>query len=80
MCDVIKRDGTSANFYIKKIIRVMELAFKAEKKTVFPDVLELLAIRVTADFQPKVKDNKIHVEDIQDNLGLSIIMKKELKG
>ena len=68
MCDVIKRDGTSANFDIKKIIRVMELAFKAEKKTVFPDVLELLAIRVTADFQPKVKDNKIHVEDIQDSV------------
>ena len=68
MCDVIKRDGASANFDIKKIIRVMELAFKAEKKTVFPDVLELLAIRVTADFQPKVKDNKIHVEDIQDSV------------
>ena len=39
MCDVIKRDGTRASFDIKKIIRVMELAFKAEKKTVFPDVL-----------------------------------------
>ena len=68
MCDVIKRDGTRASFDIKKIIRVMELAFKAKKKTVFPDVLELMALRVTADFQPKVKDNTIHVEDIQDSV------------
>ena len=68
MCDVIKRDGTRAEFDIHKIIRVMELAFKAEKKTVFPDVLELMALRVTADFQPKVKDNTIQVEDIQDSV------------
>ncbi len=68
MCDVIKRDGTRAQFDIQKIIRVMELAFKAEKKTVFPDVLELMALRVTADFQPKVRDNTIQVEDIQDSV------------
>jgi ribonucleoside-triphosphate reductase len=68
MCDVIKRDGTRAQFDIKKIIRVMELAFKAEKKTVFPDVLELMALRVTGDFQSKVRDNTIHVEDIQDSV------------
>ena len=68
MCDVIKRDGSRAKFDIHKIIRVMELAFKAEKKTVFPDVLELMALRVTADFQPKVKDNTIQVEDIQDSV------------
>lgn len=68
MCDVIKRDGSCAKFDIKKITRVMELAFKAENKTIFPDVLEMLALRVTADFQPKVKDNKVHVEDIQDSV------------
>ena len=45
MCDVIKRDGSRAKFDIHKIIRVMELAFKAENKTVFPDVLELMALR-----------------------------------
>ena len=37
MCDVIKRDGSRAKFDIHKIIRVMELAFKAENKTVFPE-------------------------------------------
>ena len=68
MCDVIKRDGSRAEFDIHKIIRVMELAFKAENKTVFPDVLELMALRVTADFQPKVRNNTIQVEDIQDSV------------
>ena len=68
MCDVIKRDGSRAKFDIHKIIRVMELAFKAENKTVFPDVLELMALRVTADFQPKVRNNTIQVEDIQDSV------------
>lgn len=68
MCDVIKRDGKHDRFDIQKVIHAMEKAFVAEEKTVFPDVLELLAIRVTADFQPKVKDNMISVEDIQDSV------------
>lgn len=46
----------------------MEKAFEAEEKTIFPDVLELLSLRVTADFQPKIKDGKIDVEDIQDSV------------
>ena len=68
MCDVIKRDGSRARFDIHKVIHAMEKAFVAENKTVFPDVLELMALRVTADFQPKVKDNQIQVEDIQDSV------------
>ena len=68
MCDVIKRDGSRAGFDIQKVIHAMEKAFIAEKKTVFPDVLELMALRVTADFQPKVRDNQIQVEDIQDSV------------
>ncbi len=68
MCDVIKRDGTVARFDIQKVIHAMEKAFVAEKKTIFPDVLELMALRVTADFQPKVRDNMIQVEDIQDSV------------
>ena len=68
MCDVIKRNGSRAKFDIKKIIQAMENAFKAEKKTVTPDILDLLALRVTADFQQKVKDSTISVEDIQDSV------------
>ena len=68
MCDVIKRDGKQVHFDIQKVIHAMEKAFIAENKTVFPDVLELMALRVTADFQPKVKDNLIKVEDIQDSV------------
>ena len=68
MCDVIKRNGSRAKFDIKKIIQAMENAFKAEGKTVTSDILDLLALRVTADFQPKVKDSTISVEDIQDSV------------
>ncbi len=68
MCDVIKRDGSHVRFDIKKVMKAMEKAFIAENKTVFPDVLELLALRVTADFQDKVMDNMISVEDIQDSV------------
>ncbi len=68
MCEVIKRDGSLAEFDIHKIIHAMEKAFIAEEKTVFPDVLEILGLRVTADFQPKVKENRIHIEDIQNSV------------
>ena len=68
MCDVIKRNGSHAKFDIQKVIHAMEKAFLAEEKTVFPDVLEMLAIQVTADFQSKVKNNTINVEDIQDSV------------
>ncbi len=68
MSEVIKRDGSTVPFDLKKITRAMEKAFEAEEKTIFPDVLELLSLRVTADFQPKIKDGKIDVEDIQDSV------------
>ncbi len=32
------------------------------------DMLQMLALRVTADFQSKIKDGKISVEDIQDSV------------
>ena len=68
MCDVIKRNGSRVKFDIKKIIQAMDNAFTAEEKTVTPDILDLLALRVTADFQQKVKDGTISVENIQDSV------------
>ena len=32
------------------------------------DIIDLLALRVTADFQKKVENDEIHVEDIQDSV------------
>ncbi len=65
---VIKRDGEAAEFNISKISSAITKAFEATKKSYNNDIIELLALRVTADFNEKVKDNLINVEDIQDSV------------
>ena len=68
MYQVIKRDGQIAEFNIQKISAAITKAFDAMQKQYHPGVIELLALRVTANFEPKVKDGKIAVEDIQDSV------------
>lgn len=65
---VIKRDGKLADFDLNKIIAAVTKAFEALEKSAHSSVIELLALRVTADFESKVRDNKISVEDIQDSV------------
>ncbi len=43
-------------------------AFNATDIQYNNDIIDLLALRVTAEFQSKVKDGKVHVEDIQDSV------------
>ena len=43
-------------------------AFTATQMSYNNDIIDLLALRVTADFQKKVENNEIHVEDIQDSV------------
>ena len=68
MIQVLKRDGEIADFNISKISGAIAKAFKATEKSYTEDIIELLALRVTAQFQNKVKDNQISVEDIQDDV------------
>lgn len=68
MYQVIKRDGTPAEFDVKKIAAAMEKAFTACQRQYTNSVLDLLALRVTSDFEPKIKEGKIDVEDIQDSV------------
>ena len=68
MIQVIKRDGHIVEFNLSKITEAMKKAFRATKKEYKNDMMELLPLRVTADFQPKMKDGKIGVEDIQDSV------------
>ena len=68
MYQVSKRDGTVVPFDIQKIVTAMEKAFEAQEKQTHPSVLELLALRVTADFEPRVRDGFVSVEDIQDSV------------
>lgn len=68
MINVVKRDGEIAGFNLSKIAEAVSKAFKATDKFYTEDIINLLALRVTADFQSKVKDNKVHVEDVQDSV------------
>ena len=67
MYQVIKRDGKIADFNIGKINAAITKAFEALGKQCHPSVIELLALHVTADFEDKISDDKITVEDIQDS-------------
>ena len=73
MYRVVKRDDKIVDFDISKIKGAMLLAFEAQNKPCHPDILDLLALKVTADFAPKVKDDLIAVEDIQDSVEAVLI-------
>ncbi len=68
MIQVIKRDGEKAEFIIDKIKNAIMKAFVATNKQSNEDIIELLALRVTADFQKKLSKNQVQVEDIQDSV------------
>ena len=67
MYRVVKRDGKLAEFDIKKISAALTKAFEACKKQYHPSIIDMLALRVCADFEDKIKDDTIAVEDIQDS-------------
>ena len=68
MYQVTKRDGKVVEFDIAKISAVITKAFEAQDKQYHPGVIDLLALKVTADFEPKIKNSLIAVEDIQDSV------------
>ncbi len=68
MYQVTKRDGMTTEFDIKKISSAITKAFEAQNKQYHPSTIDLLALKVTADFEPKIKQDKIAVEDIQDSV------------
>ena len=65
---VRKRDGKIADFDITKISHAVKQAFEAQNKQYHDGVIDFLALKVTADFEPKIKDGLINVEDIQDSV------------
>ena len=67
MYKVMKRDGTVAEFDIAKISRAITKSFDAVGVNYHPTVIDLLALKVTSDFAPKIKDDVISVEQIQDS-------------
>lgn len=67
MFQVIKRDGSEAKFCLDKISGALIKAFEATQMQYDQDIIDLLALRVTADLQGKIKNSSVHVEDIQDS-------------
>ena len=67
MYRVVKRDGKIAEFDIKKISAALTKAFDACSKQYHPSIIDMLALRVCADFEDKIKNDQIAVEDIQDS-------------
>ena len=68
MYQVTKRDGEITEFNLTKISEAIRKAFEAREKEYNQDIIDLLALKVTADFEPKLKEHKIAVEDIQDSV------------
>lgn len=68
MYKVIKRDGSRVSFDLDKIKVAIEQAFNAVNRQYEPSIIDLLALRVTSDFEPKIEDGFINVEDIQDSV------------
>ncbi|MCQ2434406.1 MAG: ribonucleoside triphosphate reductase [Oscillospiraceae bacterium] len=68
MYKVTKRDGKIVEFEISKIAEAVRKAFEATNKQYHPSIIDMLALRVTAHFEPKIKDDMIAVEEIQDSV------------
>ena len=68
MYQVQKRDGKVTDFDISKITAAISKAFDALEKQYHPSTIDLLALNVTAHFEPKIKSGIIDVEDIQEIL------------
>ncbi len=68
MYNVLKRTGKIVDFDLGKINQAITLAFEAQGREFNPDMIDFLALKVTADFEPKIKDHHVAVEDIQDSV------------
>ena len=68
MYNVIKRDGKQVAFDISKISNAITQAFDACNRQYNQDVIDFLALKVTAEFEPKIENGSIEVEHIQDSV------------
>jgi len=68
MYKVVKRDGQTVEFELGKISTAIIKAFEAQQRQYHPTVIDMLALKVSAEFEPKIKDGMIAVEDIQDSV------------
>ena len=68
MYRVVKRDGKVTGFNISKISDAIKKAFDACGRQYNDNIIDFLALKVTSDFEPKIADGVVAVEDIQDSV------------
>ena len=68
MYTVIKRDGKVVDFDIKKISAAITKAFEATNRQYNSCIIDLIALKVTSDYESKIKGDSISVEEIQDSV------------
>ena len=73
MFQVKKRDGKLVEYDMSKISTAISKAFNARGVDYTADILNMLSLRVSADFSKKIKDGIINVEDIQDSVEVVLI-------
>ncbi|MBQ6980705.1 MAG: ribonucleoside triphosphate reductase [Clostridia bacterium] len=73
MFQVRKRDGKLVEFDMSKISIAISKAFNANNVNYTADILNMLTLRVAANFSEKIKDNVVSVEDIQDSVEVVLI-------
>ena len=73
MLKIRKRDDSFEEFDIAKIKNAIERAFAAEHKFYNDEIIDMLALRVVSDFNSKIKDSEVGVEDIQDSVEIVLI-------
>jgi len=73
MLNVKKRDGSIVEFKLEKIYKAIEKAFIAEHVSYTKEIIDLLTLKVTSNFAPKVKNDLISVEEVQDSVEIVLI-------
>ncbi len=73
MYQVVKRDGTIVEFNINKISDAITKAFESTGRDYNQSIIDMLALKVTSDYEPKIANNLISVEDIQDSAEIVLI-------
>ena len=73
MYKVRKRGGEVVDFNLSKVSAAIEKAFQSRNMQHNKDILDLLTLKVTADFVPKIRNGIISVEDIQDSVEVVLI-------
>ena len=73
MYQLVKRNGEVVDFNLFKISNAIEKAFIALDKEYNQDIIDLLALRVTADFARKIQNGLVKIEDVQDSVETVLI-------